>query len=73
MPGGSLATALAVESFEDIDDHLRRRECPCGGLYEVRGEGARVEGDARLRLVRVECMRCERNFAIYFDVTRLFQ
>jgi len=73
LPGGSVATALEVDSFDDVDEHIHARECPCGGRYAVRGEGTRVEGDRRYRVVRVECMRCERDASVYFEVTRLFQ
>jgi hypothetical protein len=73
LPGGSERTALEVTSFDEVDDHLYTRECPCGGRYSVRGEGTRVSDGRRFRVVRVECMRCERDASVYFDVTRLFQ
>jgi hypothetical protein len=61
-----------VESFGDIDEHVRARRCPCGGRYEVQGEGSRSHSHVRLRIVRLECRVCEREAEVYFDVTGLF-
>ena len=72
LPGGSTRNALSVGSFEEIDDKIRARRCPCGGRYEVRGEGSRQLGDRRLRVVRVECGICENDANVHFDVTELF-
>jgi hypothetical protein len=72
LPGGRPDNAVAVDSFDDIDDHIRARRCPCGGRYEVLGEGSRARGDARLRVLRIECGTCERETSVYFDVTSLF-
>lgn len=68
-----MSTALEVDSFDEVDEHIHARECPCGGRYSIRGEGTRVIGVQRYRVVRVECMRCERDASVYFDVTQLFQ
>jgi len=72
LPGGTPDLAVTVSSFSEIDDHVRGRRCPCGGRYEVLGEGSRVHEGVRLRLLRLECGICERETEIYFDVTGLF-
>ena len=72
LPGGHARNALHVVSFEDIDERIRARRCPCGGRYEVRGEGSRVFREKRLRVVRVECVTCENEASVHFDVTELF-
>jgi hypothetical protein len=112
LEGGSRATAIEVDAFSDIDDHLARRECPCGGLlaslgersepYDAKrgepsrgkcsepgagrgGEPSDVErgepsegrrGEPRnrriLRVVRVECRRCEERGEVWFDATRAY-
>ena len=72
LPGGTPEHAVTVSSFSEIDDDVRGRRCPCGGRYEVLGEGSRVREGARLRLLRLECGICERETEIYFDVTELF-
>ena len=72
LPGAQPDSALPVGSFDDIDEELRRRRCPCGGAYDVLGEGSRAEGDRRLRFMRVECDMCERETIVFFDVSTLF-
>jgi hypothetical protein len=72
LPGGSAATAIAVASFDEIDEEVRRRRCPCGGRHDVHGEGAETDNGRSLRIVQVECRFCERRSRIYFDVSRLF-
>jgi hypothetical protein len=72
LPGGRPDSALSVGSFDEIDEQIRTRRCPCGGRYEVRGEGSRAVEASRLRVVRVECGTCENEASVYFDVTGLF-
>jgi hypothetical protein len=72
VPGGRPENAVSVASFDDIDEQIRVRRCPCGGRYEVRGEGSRAVRSSRLRVVHVECGACERETSVYFDVTGLF-
>ena len=72
LPGGRPDSALTVESFDEIDEQIRARRCPCGGRYEVLGEGSRAVHASRLRVVRVECGTCENEASVYFDVTGLF-
>ncbi len=50
LPGASVATALPIEEFSAIEDHLSRRHCPCGGTLRAIGE--RSERD-EVRLLRV--------------------
>jgi hypothetical protein len=78
LPGGSRETALEVEAFSEIEDHLRVRECPCGGLLASLGERSETTRDAAdgaqhiLRIVRVECRRCEELSEVWFDATRAY-
>lgn len=72
VEGGAPHNAVRVDSFGDIDDEVRERRCPCGGRYEVHGEGSREHGGRRLRVLRVECSSCERRGEMFFDVTELF-
>jgi len=69
LDGGSRATAIAVEAFSEIDDHLARRECRCGGLLAGHGERSEADGQRILRVVRVECRRCEERGEVWFDAT----
>jgi hypothetical protein len=77
LPGGARESAIEVEAFSEIEDHLRVRECPCGGLLASLGERSENtlgQRDARiLRVVRVECRRCEELSEVWFDATRAYQ
>ena len=72
LPGGKPESAIVIDSFSDIDDHVRGRRCACGGRFDVLGEGTHVVERTRLRVIRLECGTCERETEMYFDVTRLF-
>ena len=76
LPGGCRESAIEVEAFSEIEDHLRVRECPCGGLLASLGERSEREGRAAggriLRVVRVECRRCEELSEVWFDATRAY-
>ena len=69
LPGGSRATAIVVEAFSEIDDHVAMRECRCGGLLANHGERSEPGGERILRVVRVECRRCEERGEVWFDAT----
>jgi hypothetical protein len=69
LAGGSRATAIAVEAFSEIDDYVSRRECRCGGLLASHGERSEPDGSRILRVVRVECRRCEERGEVWFDAT----
>ena len=76
LPGGARDSAIVVEAFSEIEDHLRVRECPCGGLLASLGERSESEGRGPsriLRVVRVECRRCEELAEVWFDVTLAYQ
>lgn len=72
LPGGSEATALAVDGFGDIDFEMKRRRCRCGGALAALGERSEKTGDRVLRVVRAECGRCEERTEVWFDATRAF-
>lgn len=72
LAGGSRDTALEVDAFSQIDEHLARRECPCGGLLASHGERSEHEDGRMLRVVRVECRRCEERGEVWFDATRAY-
>ncbi len=73
LPGGSRATAIEVDAFSEIDDHLRSRECLCGGLLASLGERSEPNGvNHILRIVCVECRRCEERGEVWFDATRAY-
>jgi len=70
-PGGRPETALLVHDFGDIDTACRLQTCSCGGLFVERGEGPVQHQGRPLRLVTLECGRCERERRLYFDLSEL--
>ncbi len=72
LPGGSAATAIEVDAFAGIDEHLRVRQCACGGRLELRGERSEPHGQRVLRVVRAECRNCERIQQVWFDASRAY-
>src|SRR5262245_12391338 len=69
--GASPDLAIAVRSFNEMDDHLGRRWCHCGGFLERTGEGSREIGGRRFRIARLQCQECEDAAEVFFDTTEL--
>jgi len=69
LPGGSIANPIYVRSYAEIDDHLARRWCGCGGYLERRGEGTRQTGGRRFRVARLACQECEAVTEVVFETT----
>jgi hypothetical protein len=72
LEAGSAATALVVERYDEIDAHVRARECPCGGRLEPVGERTQQSEGRVLRVVRADCRRCEHEFQLWFDTSSLY-
>lgn len=69
--GASPDLAIAVRDFTEIDDHLGRRWCHCGGYLERTGEGSREVAGRRFRVVRLRCQECEEACEVFFDTTEI--
>lgn len=69
--GATPDLAIAVRSFTEIDDHLAKRWCHCGGYLERTGEGSRDAGERRFRVARLRCQECEESAEVFFDTTAL--
>jgi hypothetical protein len=67
--GSSLENAIAIQRFDEMDDHLRTRWCHCGGYLERRGEGTRDAAGRRYRTARLRCQECEADALVFFDTT----
>lgn len=70
-PGRSVATAIPVEDYSDMDAAVRMEICPCRSRFILRGEGPLRHGARQLRVARLECRGCGRERALYFDLTNL--
>jgi len=67
QPGRRPGQAIAIADFGEIDLAIRLQACACGGRYQLRGRApGRAPG---LRVAHLECRRCERETAMYFDVS----
>jgi hypothetical protein len=69
--GATPELAIVVRSFTEIDDHLRRRWCHCGGYLERTGEGSREMDGRRFRIARLRCQECEDATEVFFDTTEM--
>lgn len=69
-PGATLARAIAVTRFDEIDAAIATSRCHCGGRHALAGETSRRVADRRFRISRVVCQECGRDTMLYFDVTR---
>jgi hypothetical protein len=67
--GATPDRAIAIRSFAEIDEHLARRWCACGGFLERRGEGTREIAGRRLRVARLACQECDAADEVFFDTT----
>jgi hypothetical protein len=70
-PGSSPERSIPVRSWSEIDAALGARACPCGGRYELTGEGTRETGGHRYRVARLVCQACEIGQEVFFDTTEL--
>jgi hypothetical protein len=73
QPGATAENAIYVRDFAEMDEHLRRRWCVCGGFLEPSGEGSRELGGRRYRVARLRCQECEEACEVFFDTTELLQ
>lgn len=72
-PGSSPDQAIAIRTFADMDDELRRRHCLCGMRFSLAGEGTRDAGGRQLRVARLYCDDCDESREVFFDTSTLLQ
>jgi hypothetical protein len=65
QPGHTAARPIAITDYGEMDLSIRLLTCGCGGHYLTHGEGPAAGG---LRVAHLECRRCGRERAVYFDV-----
>lgn len=69
QPGRSPDRPIPIRDYGEMDIAIRLQTCPCGGHYALRGEGPGAA--PQLRIAHLECRRCEREAAVYFDVSQV--
>lgn len=67
--GSSPESSILIRSFVEMDDHLLRRWCHCGGFLERSGEGTQELGGRRYRVASLRCQECEEIHRVFFDTT----
>ena len=72
-PGAHAENAIYIRSFSEMDEHLRRRWCACGGFLEPAGEGSREANGHRYRVARMLCQECDETCEVFFETTDLVQ
>jgi hypothetical protein len=71
-PGATIARAVVVRRFDEIDAGLADHTCRCGSRMRLLGESSTIRGARRFRVARLRCTECEREERMYFDVTAVF-
>lgn len=66
-PGYQPEHPIAIRDYGEMDAVIGVQTCVCGARYALRGEGPSAV--AQQRVARLECPRCEREVALYFDVS----
>jgi len=61
---------FTVHSYRDIDRTIDGHACDCGGGWRILGESSRTNGK-EIRIVRVECFRCEAESRYLFDLSQI--
>ena len=69
--GSSPELAITIRSFAEMDAHLARRWCACGGYLERSGVGTRERDGRRFRVARLSCQECEAVDEVFFDTTEV--
>jgi hypothetical protein len=67
--GATPDLAIAIRSFGEMEEHIDRRWCHCGGYLERSGEGTREVAGRRFRVARLTCHECESVDEVFFDTT----
>ena len=67
LPGRSPEHPLPFERFDEIDAHVSRSRCHCGGRLSVVSEGSRTWGTQSVRVVHCECVLCEQTHDLFFE------
>lgn len=68
-PGRSPERPVYIERFDELDETLRQTRCWCGGHLVHLSEGAVQGPSGTVRVAHAECVRCEADHHLYFDVT----
>lgn len=71
--GATPENAFYIRSFDEMDEHLQKRWCACGGFLELEGEGTRELDGRRYRVARMRCHECDEVGEVFFDTTDLIQ
>ncbi len=71
-PGATIARAVVVRRFDEIDSQLAAHTCSCGNHMRLLGESSTMRSERRFRVARLRCSECEREERMYFDVTAVF-
>lgn len=70
-PGRAPENPWHVERYDEIDQKLHGVRCHCGGTLVPLSEGSVVGPDGTLRVAHAECLRCETDHYLYFDVSEV--
>jgi hypothetical protein len=70
-PGRSPENPLRIETFGEIDAAMAALRCPCGGTVVPLSEASLARPEGTIRVAHGECLRCESDLHLYFDLEAL--
>lgn len=70
-PGRTPDNPFAVTQFDELDDMVHGTRCWCGGLLVPLSEGSVAGPEGTIRVAHAECVRCEADHHLYFDVSQI--
>ena len=67
-PGRMLERPRVVSGYSHAEDIARSARCRCGGLLDIKAEGTAKHDGREVHVIRLQCTRCERAAALYFEI-----
>ena len=68
LPGRRPHNALRVSRFDAIDAAVSAARCQCGGRLSTLSEGSRPTDTGSVRVVHCECLLCEEEADLFFEL-----
>lgn len=68
QPGRRPKSALRVSRFDEIDAAVSAARCYCGGRLSTLSEGSRPTDTGSVRVVHCECLLCEEEVDLFFEL-----
>lgn len=71
IPGHHPNNPVSITRFDEIDSHIEKSRCTCGGPWLKKHEGSKSSAHARCRVLHAECSWCEEEVDFFFDLEQM--